>query len=207
MFSKVTLADRRAERGYSLQDVVERDEWRGMLKIIEEWIDHEQLREDILFHGTSTAALEKINQNGMRPEFRSDAIIDSTTGQFCTFWGNLDTACFYAEDTAAERHPGSKPVILAMRADTLERLAFLQPDGASIDFPIDGLTRVLEPRVLEQWQDDNFDRSWRDSLRDFGAIVAVHDDPIDLGYMCPLRTRFDAEEFKIDQIPVEALTI
>lgn len=203
----ITLADRRAERGYSLSDVSERDEWRGMLTIIEKWLDEEQLHEEFLFHGTSTTALDSIDIEGMRPDFRSDAIIDPTTGEFCTFWGNLDTACFYAEDTVAERHPGSKPVILAISVDTLETLAFLQPDGASIDFPIDGLTRALKQEELEMWQDQKFDRPWRDGLNDFGAIIAVHDEPIDLGYMRPMRTKIDAEEFKIDQTRTKSLAI
>jgi hypothetical protein len=195
---KVTLAERRAARGCSLHDNIERNEWRSMLETIETWLNENQLHEEILFHGTSTEALKSICIEGMRPEFRSDAIIDQAAGEFCTFWGNLDTACFYAEDTVSERHPGSRPVILAIRVDALERLAYLQPDGATIDFPIDGLTQVVGNGALTQWANEILDRSWRESLRDFGAITAVHDDFIDIGYMRPLRTAFDAEEMKID---------
>jgi hypothetical protein len=198
---KATLADRRAERGYSLQNTAERQEWVAMLSTIEKWIAAEQLHEEIVFHGTSTTALANINSEGLLPDFRSDAIIDPTNGEFCTFWGDLDTACFYAEDTVAEKHPGSRPVILAISVDTLEQIAFLQPDGASIDFPIDGLAKVLEPGGANQWEYGTFDRPWKDGLRDYGAIVAVHDDPIDIGFMRSLRTIFDVEELEADKSP------
>lgn len=95
-----------------------------------------------------------------------------------SFWGDVHTAAAYAEDTVHERDCGGEPVLLAILTETLEADCAVYPDLATVDFPLEGLTRLGDPGVRDRWNEGFRDMDWRDGLRDLGAIVATHDLPL-----------------------------
>lgn len=155
-----------------------RTSWVTAVRGLSADLVHRGLEEDFLFHGTSTKALKNIRATGFDPTDVSLAVPDFP-GQFGgSFWGAATTALSYALDTSEERHPGSEPVIIAVKRASLEGECLLVPDLATLDFPIDGLTRLEEPGVRERWEENDYDLPWEDGLRDLGAIVALHDVPL-----------------------------
>lgn len=155
-----------------------RNSWIGGINELSANLDVRGLEEDFLFHGTSSKALEDIRATGFDPTDVSLAVPDAPNQFGGSFWGTAPTALSYALDTANERHPGSDPVIIAVKRASLERDCLLVPDLATLDFPIDGLTRLEEPGVREKWEENDYDLPWEDSLRDLGAVVALHDVPL-----------------------------
>lgn len=194
--------------GYSIPDLDDRARWRGLLEGIRQRMSEGDLEEVVLFHGTSERALERIMIDGMEPVECSQALPpdlrDDCNG---SFWGTIDTAAAYADDTATERHPDSLPVIIAIRVSTLENDCQIVPDGATVDFPLKGLTRLSDPEVAAYWSEFGLDRHWRESLRDLGAVVALHDFTIPVVDMTVIRSIEDFErllEVRADITPTQA---
>ncbi|MCV9964204.1 hypothetical protein OIU34_20170 [Pararhizobium sp. BT-229] len=181
--------------GYSIPDPHERALWRDLVVGIRQRISEGNFEETVLFHGTSERALERILLDGMEPVECSHALPPDCRDdcEYGSFWGNIDTAATYADDTAAERHPDSLPVIIAIRVSTLENDYRIVPDGATVDFPLKGLTRLDDPEVAAYWSDFGLDRHWPESLRDLGAVVAIHDFTIPIEDMVVIRSMDDFE--------------
>lgn len=161
--------------GYSISDTDKKRDWIEFVTSLNDMVNSRNLHDSIVFHGTSTKALEKIRREGLEPTDISGALTDACVFDDGTFWGDLFTAVAYAEDTAFERHPGSAPALIAISTKALESDCILLVDGATIDFPEPGLTLLDDPEVQGRWQGSEFDDTdWRASLADLGAIVAVH---------------------------------
>lgn len=184
-----------SNHGYSITDPVERKRWRGLIEALRQRIADDGLSDVVLFHGTSERALERIAAQGMEPVECSHALPPDCRDveEYGSFWGNIDTAAAYADDTAAERHPDSLPVIIAIPVSTLEADCRIVPDGATVDFPLKGLTRLDDPSVAAYWSEYDIDRTWRESLRDLGAVVAIHDFLIPVEDMAIVRSIDDFE--------------
>lgn len=161
--------------GYSLPEGEERDSWLAAVAAVRRRVSHPDAAEELLFHGTSSTALEGILSRGLEPTEIELARLSPGMGDLGSFWGSFDTALAYAEDTACERHPGSRPVVLAVSSAWLERECLLGPDGATLDFPLAGLSRLDDPAVVADWAAAGAEKSWRDGLRDLSAVVAAHD--------------------------------
>lgn len=181
--------------GYSISDAAERTRWRDLVEAVRKRISDSGLEDVVLFHGTSERALDGILMEGMEPIECSHALPDGYRDEceYGSFWGSVDTAAAYADDTAAERHPDSLPVIIAIAVSMLESDCLIVPDGATVDFPLEGLTRLDDPVVAAYWSEFGPDRPWRESLRDLGAVVAVHDFNIPLEDMAVIRSMEDFE--------------
>lgn len=95
----------------------------------------------VLYHGTSTKALESIRE-GMFLREQTD-------------FGSAEVAEYYAEETAEA--DGSKPVVLAIPIERF-KMAALKPDLNSIDEPLTYTLGTTEEEVWDQWK--NSDRSW-----------------------------------------------
>lgn len=164
-----------------------------MIDAVRQRVAAEGLADVILFHGTSERALDGIAIEGMEAIECSHALPpdDRDDERFGTFWGSIDTAATYADDTAAERHEDSLPVIIAIHVSTLEWLASIVPDGATVDFPLDGLTLLHDPDVAAYWSDFGMTRPWRESLRDLGAVLALHGQNIHIDDMTVIRSMDD----------------
>jgi hypothetical protein len=164
-----------------------------MIDAIRKRVTEESLEDVIVFHGTSERALEGMEIAGMEAIQCSHALPpdDRDEEQHGTFWGSIDTAATYADDTAAERHEDSLPVIIAIPVSTLEWLGTIVPDGATVDFPLDGLTRLDDPEVAAYWSDFDMTVPWRESLRDLGAVVALHGRNIHIDDMTVIRSMDD----------------
>jgi hypothetical protein len=183
--------------GYSIPDVEERGRWRALIEEVRQRVAAGNLEEVVLFHGTSQQALERILLDGMEPVDCSQAMPPTCRDVYehGSFWGSIDTAAAYADDTASERHPDSLPVIIAIRVSTLEDSCRIVADGATVDWPLKGLTRLDDPKVAAYWSDFGIDRSWHESLRDLGAVVALHDLIIPAEDMTVIRSIEDLESF------------
>lgn len=189
--------------GYSIPGPVERDRWAALIAEINGRLASEERCSKFLFHGTSARALETIAVEGLKPTDIDHAIIGENEDLYDlgSFWGDVITAAAYAEDTVSGRHSDSHPVILAIPVSELERDYLLFPDGAAIEDPLlPELTRLHEPGVMERWRKNNFNLSWKESLRDAGAIVAVHDSFIPLSDLHVIRTIDDFEALLDRQI-------
>ncbi|MTH95303.1 hypothetical protein [Roseibium sp. RKSG952] len=147
---------------------------------MEEFLFCEDLLQFVVFHGTSSKVLDVIMTQGLSPTDVTAAVRADIGWDSGSFWGTPRTATAYAIDTAKERHPGWEPVLLAAPISILEAQCQLVCDGATIDFPLKGLTRLEEPGVFEKWRSAGFDLPWRESLIDLGAIVALHDFHLDI---------------------------
>jgi hypothetical protein len=180
-FSKQT--DVRDRVGYSIDDPVAKASWIALVTSIRQYFVDNALQDKIVFHGTSQKRAKKILAEGMKPTDVSFAVWDQCEQGAGSFWGSIDAAVSYAEDTASERDPGSKPVLLAVRLSDLEQVCDLRCDGASLDFPLKGLTRLSEPEIEEKWSGDISLRSWKESLFDLGAVVAIHDDFLEIDFI------------------------
>ena len=170
----VSHAELPPKLGYSFTDETSKAAWRALVSSINARIAETDIEDEVLFHGTSSVALERIIAVGFEPTDISHAVADGDIHRDGSFWGDLMTAAAYAEDTVAERHPGSTPVILAIPVAALEADCQLFSDGATFDFPLDGLTRLDDPDVLARWSESGCDLPWRESLADLGAVVAAH---------------------------------
>lgn len=160
--------------GYSIADPIARSEWRGMIAAIKRTLIENGLGEEIVFHGTSSKALALIEDEGISPTDIGHACPVKGSYLDGSFWGNILTAASYAEDTAAERHPGSLPVVIAVRTATLEADGLLLADAATFEYPNDGLTKLGDPEIMKRWVESGCDLPWHESLEDLGAIVATH---------------------------------
>lgn len=189
------MRDARENFGYSFSSKEERDAFRAFILDAEKRLEEEGLSRDVLFHGISTAILEDILRDGLRPTDISEATVDEDLPDMGTFWGTIATAAYYAEDCVAERHQSGHPAFVCISAAKLIDDCILMPDGATIDFPPPGLTRLEEPGVHETWQEAAFQMSWRDALRDLGAIIAVHDFYIPPEDFVIIKNSDDLERF------------
>ncbi|MBY3157344.1 hypothetical protein HFO56_34020 [Rhizobium laguerreae] len=183
------------DHGYSIADVTERQRWRDLVAAVRQRVADEALDDVVLFHGTSERALEKIMVEGMEAIECSHALPpdDRDDDEYGTFWGTIDTAAAYADDTAAERHPDSLPVIIAIPVSTLEWHGSIVADGATVDFPLKGLTRLDDPQVAAYWSDFDATRPWRESLRDLGAVLAIHNNGIHFEDLTVIKSLQDFE--------------
>lgn len=181
--------------GYSIPDPAERERWRDLVEAVRQRTSDNGLEDVVLFHGTSERALAGILMEGMEPVECSHALPPHCRDdcEYGSFWGNIDTAAAYADDTAAERHPGSFPVIIAIRVSILESDCRIVPDGATVDMPLKGLTRLDNPEVAAYWSEFGRDLPWHESLRDLGAVVALHDFLIPIEDMTVIRSMEDFE--------------
>ncbi|MCZ7862548.1 hypothetical protein O9X98_14330 [Agrobacterium salinitolerans] len=181
--------------GYSIPDAEERALWRSLVEGVRQRVSERNLDEVILFHGTSERAVERIMQHGMAPVECSHALPSDRrdVDEYGSFWGTIDTAAAYADDNAAERHRDSRPVIIAIRVSILENDCRIVPDGATVDFPLKGLTRLDDPEVAAYWCDFGHDHQWHESLRDLGAVVALHDFLIPIEDLTVIRSMEDFE--------------
>lgn len=176
--------DQRDIVGYSLVDPEARNRWIALVRGLSQWIDDEGLKDKVVFHGTSRRLLAKILEDGLEPT-DVELAVGPLSGMFQgSFWGDVQTAAAYAEDTVKEREgkgePGcGEPVLIAVLTDRLEKDCLLYPDLATLDFPMKGLTRLDDPEVQEDWLKGFMDKDWRDGLRDLGAIVATHEFYLD----------------------------
>lgn len=181
--------------GYSIPDPAERKQWRELVEAVRQRISESGLEDAVLFHGTSERALQRISIDGMESVECSHALPPDCrhVEEYGSFWGNIDTAAAYADDTAAERHPDSLPVIIAIPVSTLEADCRIVPDGATVDYPINGFTRLDNPEVEAYWSEPGVDRSWRESLRDLGAVLVIHDFNIPAEDLTVIRSMEDFE--------------
>lgn len=184
-----------AAHGYSIPDEAARRAWVAMIDAVRQRVADEGLEEAILFHGTSERALGSIAIEGMEAIECSHALPPDARedDEFGTFWGSIDTAATYADDTAAERHEDSLPAIIAIPVATLEWHGSIIPDGATVDFPLDGLTLLHDPEVAAYWSDFDMNRPWRESLRDLGAVLAIHGQNIHFDDLTVIRSLEDFE--------------
>jgi len=183
--------DQRDIIGYSIADEDERKEWNALIRFIADWIEENDLSNAIVFHGTSSGRAEDIMQNGMNPTDATFATNDADSEG--SFWGDVYTAAAYAEDTVQERDGDGRPVLLMAYTDDLEELCELAPDLATMDFPLKGLTRLSDDDVMQKWLAHHTTLSWRDSLTDLGAIVALHEFELDPNCMQRITSRNDFE--------------
>lgn len=198
-----------SNHGYSITDQVERARWRGLIEALRKRVADDGIGDEVLFHGTSERALDRIASEGMEPVECSHALPPDCRNveEYGSFWGNIDTAAVYADDTVVERHPDSLPVIIAIPVSTLEADCRIVPDGATVDFPLKGLTQLVDPKVAAYWSDFDMDRPWRESLRDLGAVVAIHDFMIPVEDMTVIRSIEDFEslmEGRAQVVPAKA---
>lgn len=101
-------------------------EWKMLLNAIKEMIEEHGLEGSVVFHGTSTKWLVDIQEVGLYPTELGDAYFkkridfdDPDFGPKGTFWGQLNTAAWYAADTVTERDNGETHPILIV-ADAFE---------------------------------------------------------------------------------------
>ena len=173
------------------------DEWGELLGLLASRIADESLGDRIFFHGTSDFLLDDIQIDGLVPDDVSQALLegDKDKGVYGTFWGSLGTANAYAVDTSLERHPGSRPVLFASTIASRLEDSIIVPDGATLDFPLDGLTKLGDDQILDKWTDANCDLDWGDALHDLGAVICIHDFTIPAEEMCLIRSANDVELF------------
>ena len=167
--------------GFSFDDDEARSAWVEILSAIRRHIHDNGMFEDVLFHGTSEHALQSLQQEGLAPGLVNHALMGERRAlslgypEYGSFWGTVDMAAHFAEDTASVRHPGSRPVILAISRQALEADCELLPDVAMADDPADGLTMMDDPETAAEWYSVDCENGWRSSLHDLGAVVAIHD--------------------------------
>lgn len=166
--------DVRQNHGYSITDERKRAEFVALVASIRDFVAENSLEDRVVFHGTSASKAAKIIKKGMKPTEVDIAISYQSPGKLGSFWGTVDTAAAYADDTVHYRDEDSHPVILAIPVEALEAACRLYPDGATLDCPLDGLTKLSDPDIAENWQENHATLSWHVSLKDLGAIVAEH---------------------------------
>jgi hypothetical protein len=172
--------DVRDRVGYSIGYPAAKAAWITLISSIREYLAEQGLQEEFVFHGSSENRAKQILIEGMKPTDVSFAVWDQCDMGAGSFWGSIDAAASYAEDTASEREPGSLPIILAVRVSDLQEACDLCCDGATLDFPLRGLTKLSEPAIEAKWGGDISLRSWKESLADLGAIVALHHDYLEI---------------------------
>lgn len=180
--------------GYSFTDDAKKAAWIDLVHSIAKWIDDNNLSSDIVFHGTSTKRSRDILKHGMRPTDITHAIAEGSLNDTGSFWGDIYTASAYAEDTIKERDPGYEPVLLIARTAELEEAFNLQPDLATLDFPLKGLTKLDDKDLANEWLHHHRMKTWAQGLSDLGAIIAIHDEYLDPEFMQPIKSKADFEE-------------
>jgi hypothetical protein len=188
---KIDVRDR---LGYSISEPSAKTSWIAMVVAIREYLSENDLAGEFLFHGTSSVRAEKILLEGLAPTDVEFAVWDQCAAKSGSFWGSIDAAACYAEDTAFERNPGSLPVILAVRSGDLASRFDVRCDGATLDFPMRGLTRLDDAAVEEKWQGNIANMTWETSLSELGAVVVIHDQPISDEGIELIATFEDAKE-------------
>jgi hypothetical protein len=164
--------------GHSLPDATQRRSWIELVSAISALVKEQGLSEEILFHGTTIGKARQILRKGMQP---TDAFEFGPYGEeMCSgsFWGTVETAAWYAEDSSLHRK-GGRPAIIACPVSFLQTYATLGADIPTRDFPIPGLTLLDDPDVAAHWPNEQA-RSWQESLRDLGAVTAIHDYDLSL---------------------------
>lgn len=177
--------------GYSIKDENKKAQWIDLIKSIAKWVEDNNLAHDVVFHGTSSRRALNILENGMKPTDITHAISEGSLNDTGSFWGDVHTASAYAEDTIAERDPDSIPVLLMAYTAELEEDFDLRPDLATLDFPLKGLTKLDEKEVYDNWINNHRTLTWKQSLNELGAIIAVHDHILDPDYMRMITAKED----------------
>lgn len=171
-----------------MQGKVDIAEWRALLTSIKEMIEEHGLGGSVVFHGTSTKWLKDIQEDGLCPSDLGDAYFkkhidfdDPDFGPEGTFWGQLATAAWYAEDTVMERDNGETwPILIAADAFELSLDYPLYPDRASLEGPVDkSLPVSTDEKLAETWWKRGARFNWERGLEDLGAIFAVHTEYLD----------------------------
>lgn len=161
--------------GYSIDDPDRKAQWIALVRAVAEMVDETGQACEIVFHGTSLKRARDILVNGLRPTDIHVAVAPENGEDQGSFWGDVQTAAAYAEDTVKERDGGGLPVLLAARTSGLASSYAMRPDLATLDFPLKGLTRLGDEQAAERWRGDSASRTWQDSLADLGAVVVIHD--------------------------------
>lgn len=167
-------ADVRDSHGYSIGDPIAKAGWIELITSIRSFLEENDLTQEIVFHGTSARRAQLIVENGMKPTEVEHAVWSRSQAAWGSFWGTIDAAASYAEDAASIRDAGELPVILAVPVAELAAACELLPDGATFDFPMKGLTKLDDPQILEKWHQQHATLDWDTSLKELGAIVALH---------------------------------
>ncbi|TLX15994.1 hypothetical protein [Rhizobium sp. MHM7A] len=163
-------------------------EWRTLLDAIKEMIEEHGIEKSVVFHGTSTKWLKNIQEDGLCPTELGDAYFkkridydDPDFGPEGSFWGQLSTAAWYAEDTVAERDNGeTQPILIVADAFELSLEYPLYPDRASLEGPVDqSLPVSTDEKLADTWWKRGARFNWERGLEELGAIFAVHTDYLD----------------------------
>lgn len=172
--------------GYSLLEGALKDEWIGLVTRLRALSQQIALTDHYVFHGTSARIGQLIMDGGMTPTVVSHAVPAGVTRTRGSFWGDVEAAVSYAEDTVFEREGcgsptlDNPPILIAVPIRSLEERFPLFPDLATLEAPVDGLTKLDQPGVSEFWWANYDQLGWKESLRDLGAIVALHKNPVRL---------------------------
>lgn len=181
--------------GYSFLDDTKKAEWIRLVHSIAKWVEDNNLSDEVVFHGTSLARAENIMEHGMYPTDVVHAISDGGLHDTGSFWGNVFTASAYAEDTIAERDLTGSPVLLMAYTNELEHDFDLRPDLATLDFPLNGLTKLDDTIVYNNWINNHRTLNWKQSLTDLGAIIVIHDEKLEPEYLRMIKTDSDFKSF------------
>ncbi len=172
--------------GYSLAEGPGREKWISLISRLHDMTHDTGLAEQYVFHGTSLKKARRIMRVGMMPMDAEHAILSSELAKNGSFWGTVETAVSYAEDTVFERDEDNVPTInnppalIAVPISFLQERTRLTVDCATLDFPLQGLTDLELPEVQEKWTNGHEDMTWLDSLRDLKAILALHENMLKL---------------------------
>lgn len=188
--------DQREIIGYSIKDPQKKQGWIQLIADIEVWIKENDFADQILFHGTSRTRAKDICKSGLKPTDIKHSVAPHSTDAVGSFWGTVRTAAAYADDTCFYRNQRSQPCLLMVASEDLEEDCRLYPDLATLEMPLKGLTKLDDPDVSQrwmtahdndEWSEDNA-LSWRQSIQDLGAIIAVHDFDLPPSIIKPIET-------------------
>jgi hypothetical protein len=182
----------------------ENSEWRALLAAIKETVEEHALEGTVVFHGTSTKWLSDIQEDGLCPTELGDTYFkkhidfdDPDFGPEGTFWGQLNTAAWYAEDTVTERDNGvTHPMLIVADVFELSLEYPLYPDRASLEGPVDKTLPVSTDKTLaETWWKRGARFNWNKGLEELGAIFAVHTDYLDNDKISIIQSVDDFKNF------------
>lgn len=177
-------------------------DWKTLLEQIGELIEEHDLASAVVFHGTSTKRLTAIQEGGLRPCELGDAYFrkridfdDPDFGYLGSFWGKLETAAWYAEDTVIVRdNCQTKPILIVTDPYELALEYPLYPDRASFEEPVDRTLPISTNRDLANaWEKRGARFTWKRGLEEIGAIFAVHDEYLDTDMIAVIQ---DIDDFK-----------
>ncbi len=196
-------------------DISNFDEWKTLILGVRELLEEHGLDQSVVFHGTSTKWIEDIQADGLCPTELGDAYFkkrvdfdDPDFGEEGTFWGQLNTAAWYAEDTVVERdNSDTQPVLVVADALELSLEYPLYPDKASLEGPVDNTLPVsTSPDLAASWWKSGARFKWEKGLKELGAIFAVHTDYLDDTKIGIIRSIDDFKDFLASKNLIEQLS-